>query len=78
MPRRVFASAGITWPAHLAQSTLVLERGFGFWQIEIAVGVHQGIGFLLPYAHHLPAFSSRVILDRRSFTRFATGEPGFR
>jgi hypothetical protein len=38
------------------------ERGFGFLEVEIAVGIDEFLGFLLPYAHHLCGF----LLERHS------------
>ena len=50
---RVLALAGIAGTAHLAEPASLFESGLGFGRVEIAVGIHQRLGFLLPDAHHL-------------------------
>ena len=52
-PARVLAAARVAGPAHLADAASVPEGLPGFGEIEIAIGIHQLGGLLLPYAHHL-------------------------
>ena len=50
---RVFAAAGIAGPSHLSQTAAVAKCFLRLLQIEIAFGVDECIGLLLPDAHHL-------------------------
>src|ERR1043166_545719 len=53
---RVFPTAGVAWPTDLSEAVAVSECASGFVRIEIAVGIDQCVGLLLPHAHHLRRF----------------------
>ncbi len=53
---RVLALARIAGATDLPETMTFFESGFGFPQIEVAVGIYERFSFLLPDAHHLRGF----------------------
>ena len=76
MLRASLPFAGVGGPGRLSKSVAVFERGFGFLQIKIPLGVCERLGFFCQTRVICAAFSSKRHARQQIVQPFGDGQRG--